>query len=39
VLDMMPTVVNVTRDATVAAAVAKWEGELDKEVLRAKPMM
>jgi len=36
-LDMMRTVVNVTGDATVATAVAKWEGELDEEVFRAKP--
>ena len=36
-LDMMRTVVNVTGDATVAVAVAKWEGELDEELFRAKP--
>ncbi len=36
-LDMMRTVVNVTGDATVATAVAKWEGELDEAVYRAKP--
>jgi Na+/H+-dicarboxylate symporter len=36
-LDMMRTVVNVTGDATVATAVAKWEGELDEEVFRANP--
>lgn len=36
-LDMMRTVVNVTGDATVATAVAKWEGELDEEAYRAKP--
>lgn len=36
-LDMMRTVVNVTGDATVAVAVAKWEGELDEAVYRAKP--
>jgi len=36
-LDMMRTVVNVTGDATVATTVAKWEGELDEAVYRAKP--
>ncbi len=36
-LDMMRTVVNVTGDATVATAVAKWEGELDETIFRAKP--
>ena len=36
-LDMMRTVVNVTGDATVATAVAKWEGQLDEEVFRANP--
>lgn len=36
-LDMMRTVVNVTGDAAVASAVAKWEGELDETVFRAKP--
>lgn len=36
-LDMMRTVTNVTGDAAVASAVAKWEGELDEEVFRAKP--
>ncbi len=36
-LDMMRTVVNVTGDATVATTVAKWEGELDEEVFRARP--
>lgn len=35
-LDMMRTVVNVTGDATVATAVAKWEGELDETVFRSK---
>lgn len=39
VLDMMRTVVNVTGDATVATTVAKWEGELDEEVFRARPTM
>lgn len=36
-LDMMRTVVNVTGDAAVATAVAKWEGELDEERFRAPP--
>ncbi|HLT64254.1 MAG TPA: cation:dicarboxylase symporter family transporter, partial [Pseudohongiella sp.] len=31
-LDMMRTCLNVTGDLAVATAVAKWEGELDKEV-------
>ncbi|MEL6246315.1 MAG: dicarboxylate/amino acid:cation symporter [Pseudomonadota bacterium] len=35
-LDMMRTVVNVTGDAAVASAVAKWEGELDEDVFREK---
>lgn len=35
-LDMMRTVTNVTGDAAVASAVAKWEGELDEEVFRHK---
>ncbi len=34
-LDMMRTVTNITGDAAVATAVAKWEGELDEEVFRA----
>lgn len=33
-LDMMRTVTNVTGDAAVSTAVAKWEGELDEEVYR-----
>lgn len=33
-LDMMRTVTNVTGDAAVASAVAKWEGELDEGVFR-----
>lgn len=37
-LDMMRTVVNVTGDTAVATAVAKWEGELDEDVFRAKPV-
>lgn len=36
-LDMMRTVVNVTGDAAVAVTVAKWEGELDEAVFRARP--
>jgi Na+/H+-dicarboxylate symporter len=32
---MMRTVTNVTGDAAVATAVAKWQGELDEEVFRA----
>jgi len=36
ILDMMRTVTNVTGDLTVATAVAKWEGELDEEVFRAR---
>lgn len=34
-LDMMRTLTNVTGDAAVATAVAKWENELDEEVFRA----
>ncbi|WP_017931813.1 dicarboxylate/amino acid:cation symporter [Robiginitomaculum antarcticum] len=37
-LDMMRTVTNVTGDITVACTVAKWEGQLDEEVFRAKPV-
>ncbi|HPE32368.1 MAG TPA: dicarboxylate/amino acid:cation symporter [Parvularculaceae bacterium] len=37
-LDMMRTVVNVTGDTAVAVAVAKWEGELDEDVFREKPV-
>lgn len=37
-LDMMRTMTNVTGDTAVATAVAKWEGELDEEVFRAKPL-
>ncbi|HEY5667221.1 MAG TPA: dicarboxylate/amino acid:cation symporter [Gammaproteobacteria bacterium] len=33
-LDMMRTATNVTGDAAVATAVAKWEGELDEETFR-----
>ena len=35
-LDMMRTTVNITGDAAVAVAVAKWEGSLDREVFVAK---
>ncbi len=34
-LDMMRTLTNVTGDAAVSTAVAKWEGELDEKVYRA----
>jgi len=34
-LDMMRTLTNVTGDAAVATAVAKWEGEFDKDVFDA----
>lgn len=37
-LDMMRTTTNVTGDAAVATAVAKWEGELDEEVFRGRPI-
>jgi len=33
-LDMMRTLTNVTGDAAVATAVAKWEGELDEDIYR-----
>jgi len=36
ILDMMRTVTNVTGDLAVATAVAKWEGELDEDVFRAR---
>jgi len=35
-LDMMRTLTNVTGDAAVATAVAKWEGELDEQVFVAQ---
>lgn len=35
-LDMMRTVTNVSGDVAVACTVAKFEGELDEEVFRAK---
>jgi len=34
-LDMMRTMTNVTGDAAVATAVAKWEGELNEDIFRA----
>ena len=34
-LDMMRTLTNVTGDAAVATAVAKWEGEFDEDTYRA----
>lgn len=38
-LDMMRTVTNVSGDVAVACTVAKWEGELDEDVFRAKPVI
>lgn len=38
-LDMMRTVTNVTGDIAVACTVAKWEGQLDEEVFKAKPVV
>ncbi len=35
IMDVARTAVNVTGDAAVATAVAKWEGELDEEVFRS----
>lgn len=35
-LDMMRTLTNVTGDATVALAVAKWEDEFDEEIYLAR---
>lgn len=34
IMDMARTALNVTGDATVATAVAKWEGELDEDIYR-----
>ncbi len=34
-LDMMRTMTNVTGDAAIASAVARWEGELDEDVFRS----
>jgi Na+/H+-dicarboxylate symporter len=36
ILDMMRTVTNITGDLAVSTAVAKWEGDLDEEVFRAR---
>lgn len=36
ILDMMRTVTNITGDLAVATVVAKWEGELDEDVFRAR---
>ncbi|MCA8905160.1 MAG: dicarboxylate/amino acid:cation symporter, partial [Hyphomonas sp.] len=36
ILDMMRTVTNITGDLAVATAVAKWEGELDTDIYRAR---
>ncbi|MEZ5945503.1 MAG: dicarboxylate/amino acid:cation symporter [Hyphomonas sp.] len=36
ILDMMRTVTNVTGDLAVATTVAKWEGELDPDIYRAR---
>lgn len=38
-LDMMRTATNVSGDVAVACTVAKWEGELDEDVFRAKPVI
>ncbi len=38
-LDMMRTVTNVSGDIAVACTVAKFEGELDEDVFRAKPAL
>lgn len=38
-LDMMRTLTNVTGDAAVACVVAKWQGQLDEDVFRAKPIV
>lgn len=38
-LDMMRTVTNVSGDLAVSCAVAKWEGQLDEESFRAKPII
>ena len=35
IMDMARTAVNVTGDAAVATAVAKWEGQLDEETFRS----
>ncbi|MES3028157.1 MAG: dicarboxylate/amino acid:cation symporter [Pseudomonadota bacterium] len=37
-LDMTRTITNATSDLSVAVTVARWEGELDEEVYRMKPV-
>mgnify|MGYP003676033641 FL=1 len=37
-LDMTRTVVNVTGDLCVATIVARWEGEIDTDVYKARPV-
>ncbi|WP_312164495.1 dicarboxylate/amino acid:cation symporter [Phenylobacterium sp.] len=37
-LDMTRTITNATSDLSTAVTVAKWEGELDEEVYRRKPV-
>ncbi|KCZ87956.1 dicarboxylate/amino acid:cation symporter [Hyphomonas johnsonii] len=38
VLDMTRTVVNVTGDLCVATIVARWEGEIDTDIYKARPV-
>ena len=38
VLDMTRTAVNVTGDLCVATIVARWEGEIDTDVYKARPV-
>ena len=38
-LDMMRTVTNVSGDIAVACTVAKWEGQLDEQVFKAKSVV
>ena len=38
ILDMARTMTNVTGDAAVATAVAKWENEIDEETFRVRPL-
>lgn len=37
-LDMTRTITNATSDLSVAVTVAKWEGELDEDAYRMKPV-
>tara|TARA_R110000782_G_scaffold9075_14_gene29402 strand:- start:814 stop:2067 length:1254 start_codon:yes stop_codon:yes gene_type:complete len=37
-LDMTRTVVNVTGDLCVATIVARWEGEIDTDIYKARPV-